>query len=79
MTPAPKPLSAETLKAMEEKAKVIANSLAIKEDWSIGSQMWMAARLGAFKALSDIAALTPTATDEVERTAEAWLSAWSLS
>mgnify|MGYP000051672997 FL=1 len=47
MTPAPKLLSAEELKEMEEKAKVIANSLAIKEDWSIGSQMWMAARLGA--------------------------------
>lgn len=36
----------------EAQARVIANSLAVKEDWSIGSQMWMAARLGAFKALT---------------------------
>lgn len=39
----------------ETAANLIANSLATKEDWSIGSMMWMAARLGAFKALAECA------------------------
>lgn len=63
----------------ERRAKLIATHFAVKEDWSIGSMMWMAARIGAFKALTEDAAIIAAKDAEIARLDAAYEEAFQTA